>query len=442
MTHRTLSVFRAALFVAASSALALAGCGYGGNGDGKKAPPPPKVVVGHPAPRTLTDYGEYTGYLDAIQRIEIRPQVHGRIVAAPIPEGTEIKKGTLLFKIDDAEYVIARDRAAAALEQAKADVLRTDAEYYRAHVNYLRAKGLNEKGAISADEYVQSEAAEKTTSAAKALAAAAVKQADAALKQAELNLSYTKIYAPIDGRVSRKLVTEGNLVGYNLQETHLTIMVDVDPIYVYFDVPELDILAYEARVKPHRAIAYGAMALGIPTPPMWSDAAIPLEVGVASETGYPHKGVINFREPRFESGTGTLRLRGILDNSDRRLSSGMYARVRFPKGPPRERLVLPVEAVMSGQQGRYVSVVEPRDPAADPKAPPPPEGYRVGLVSPFRTVATGFQTDDQQLPIEKGKLAASDLVVVQGVQKARPGSYVFYQVQGESAAAPAATPAH
>jgi multidrug efflux pump subunit AcrA (membrane-fusion protein) len=120
----------------------------------------------------------------------------------------------------------------------------------------------------------------------------------------------------------------------------------------------------------------------------------------------------------------------------------MYARVRFPKGPPRERLVLPVEAVMSGQQGRYVSIVEPKDPATDPKAPPPPEGYRVGLVSPFRTVTTGFQTDDQQLPIEKGKLAASDLVVVHGVQKARPGSYVFYQVQDDSAAAKTATPAH
>lgn len=349
-------------------------------------PPPPKVTVSRPATKSVTEYGEYTGYIDAVKRVEIRPRVKGRIDKVHFHEGTEIPEGTLLYEIDPSEYQVARDQAKAALDRAVADKGRAAAEQEKAQTALDRATRLR-GGGVSQEEYEQAVMVAKTGRAAIGQSDAAVDQAKAALAAAELNLKYTKIFAPISGRVSRTLVTEGNLVGYGGEPTQLTVMVDLDPIYVFFDVPERDAIRYEHRAKDQKL-------------PLWSSAKIPVEVGVETETGYPHAGMINFRDPKFEPGTGTIRLRGVLDNKDRKLSSGMFARVRFPLGPPKDRLVVPAAAVLSDQRGRYVLVV-----GAD-------------NIVEHRAVTLGPQLG-ALVAVEAG-LKADEWIVVNGVQKARP----------------------
>lgn len=384
MPFRLLPLRGAALLVAAAAV------GCQGAKPPPPAPPPPKVSVAHPVVRTLSDYGEYTGYTDAIQRVEIRPQVKGRVLKVHVKEGTEITAGTPLYDIDPSEYMVARDDAKAALDRAVADQKRAAAERDRADASLARLSRLGTDRGVSQEELDQATANARTTAAAVGQADAAIEQAKAKLARAELDLGYTKIVAPISGRVSRTLVTEGNLVGYD-QPTQLTVMVDVDPIYVYFDVPERDAIKFEREAKANNR-------------PLWSAGKIPLEVGVETEDGYPHKGVINFRDPRFEPGTGTIRLRGIVANDARTLSSGMFARVRFPLGPPRDRLMVPSAAVLSDQRGRYVLVVN-KDNVAE-----------------YRAVTLGPRVDPM-VAVEEG-LKADDWVIVNGVQKARPKTAV------------------
>jgi RND family efflux transporter MFP subunit len=368
------------------------------------APPPPKVTVSQPLPRKLADYGEYTGYTDAYQRVEIRPQVKGRLLKVHFHEGTEIDKGVLLYEIDPEEYVTARNDAKAALTRAEADQRRAVADKDRADASLRRMTTLRSTGGGSAEEYDKALADAKTTAAAVGQADAMIEQSRARLAAAELDLSRTKIYSPIAGRVSRTLVTEGNLVGYGGEPTQLTVMVDQDPIYVFFEIPERDAVRYEERVKPLRYLAPGAGALGLPVwRPLWSDAMIPVEVGVETEQGFPHRGVINFRDPRFEPGTGTVRLRGILENADRKLSSGMFARVRFPLSDPKEQLLVPQAAVLSDQRGRFVYVVKPDNTV---EARTITLGTRLGTL----VAANGLRPDDW--------------VIVNGIQKARPSAPV------------------
>lgn len=355
------------------------------------APPPPKVTVSQPVTRSVTEFGDYTGYLEAVQRVEIRPRVKGRIDKVHFHEGTEIPEGTLLYEIDPSEYQVARDQAKAALDRAIADKGRSDAEQEKADTALARATRLRGGGGVSQEEYEQAVMMAKTGRAAAGQSVAAVEQAKASLAAAELNLKYTKIYAPISGRVSRTLVTEGNLVGYGAEMTQLTVMVDLDPIYVFFDVPERDAIKYEHRAKDQ----------GLP---LWSSAKIPVEVGVETETGYPHAGVLNFRDPKFEPGTGTIRLRGVLPNKDRKLSSGMFARVRFPLGPPKDRLMVQQGAVLSDQRGRFVLIIGKDN------------------VVEYRTVTLGPQLGSL-VAVESG-LKADEWVIVNGVLKARPKSPV------------------
>jgi RND family efflux transporter MFP subunit len=178
-------------------------------------------------------------------------------------------------------------------------------------------------------------------------------------------------------------------------------MVDQDPIYVFFEIPERDAIEYEAKVKPARQLM--PLVGGVSWRPLWSDAMIPVEVGVETETGFPHAGAINFRDPRFEPGTGTVRLRGVLDNASRKLSSGMFARVRFPLGQPRPRLMIPFAAVLSDQRGRYVYVVGP------------------GNTVEYRPVTLGSRAGPL---VAADGLRPDDWVVVNGVQKARPKAVV------------------
>ncbi|HEY2784326.1 MAG TPA: efflux RND transporter periplasmic adaptor subunit [Fimbriiglobus sp.] len=378
-------------FAILAAVAALAGC------DHEKAkppePPPPEVVVGQPVRMNVTDYREYTGYIQAIKVITIRARVRGELKSIKFQEGTDVQAGKLLYEIEPAEFVNAVDQSKAALDKAKADIARADAEWDKAEAELVRAKKLKESNSISEDEYTTTLASEKVARAAKTQATASREQAEAALASAKLDLSYTKIYAPVTGRIGKTLVNVGNLVGYN-EATPLTNLITTNPVYVEFDVPEADALEYDRLARAEH----------LPEP---SDRKIPVFVGVTGEKGFPHQGVIDFRENRIETGSGTVRMRGELSNDKRTLSTGMYARVRVPKGDGKSRLMVPEASVQSDQRGRYVLVVGADDVV---EYRPVTLGPRVGT---FIAAETG--------------LKEGDWIVVSGVQLARPKSKVTPQ---------------
>ncbi|HEY8506254.1 MAG TPA: efflux RND transporter periplasmic adaptor subunit, partial [Gemmataceae bacterium] len=335
--------------------------------------------VSRPVAREVTSYREFTGYLDAVETVQVRARVRGFLRKIHFAEGAEVAEGALLYEIDPREYQ-------AALDRARADLDRAEAELRRAAGEEKRAAGLRPRGAVSEEEYLQLQAGLKT-------ARAAVDQAKAAVTSAELDLSFTRIYAPIGGRISRTLVTEGNLVGFN-EPTLLTTIVRTDPLYVYFDVPERYLLEYERRARESPG------------------AKIPIDVGVTAEEGYPHPGVIDFRENRVDPGTGTGQLRGRLENPGGALVPGLYARVRIPDGPPQTRLMVPEAAVLADQRGRYVFVVKPDNTA---EYRPVTLGPRAGTLV---AVVEGLEPDDR--------------VVVNGLQRVRPGAPVTPELAAQS----------
>jgi multidrug efflux system membrane fusion protein len=345
-------------------------------------PPPPKVTVAHPVRRDVADRREYTGHIDAVESVDIRARVRGFLTKVNYREGTEVKAGDLLYEIDPREFE-------AAVKQAQADVERLQATLAQTESEVGRANRLKGTGAITPEEVV-------ARTAARDIAKAQVEQAQAALTNAQLQLSYTKVTAPIPGRIGRTLVTVGNLVGSG-EPTLLTTVVRVDPMYVYFEAPEADYLDYRRLMRTEDL------------PPAETQET-PLFVGLATDTDYPHKGTINFRDNRVDPGTGTIEIRGTLPNPDRALVPGLYARVRVPFGKPQPRLLVPEQALSADQRGRFVLVVKPDDTVE------------------YRPVTVGLTTDDHNVVILKG-VAADDRVIVNGLQKARPGSTVNPQQQ-------------
>jgi multidrug efflux system membrane fusion protein len=243
--------------------------------------------------------------------------------------------------------------------------------------------------------------------------------AESSARMAELDLEYTEITAPIGGRISRTLVTRGNLVGQN-ETTLLTTIVRVDPIYVFFDAPEPDVIEYQrlqaSRRKPDEP------------PPSLSEVKYKLEVGIATEKGFPHEGFINFRENRVDTGTGTVRVRGELPNRNRYLYPGLFARVRVPSGDPQPRLSIPEAALLAGQEGRYVYVVKADDTVEKRLVSVGPrlEESRPGQVAAGWKLVGPPPAEKpvaSMIAIDKG-LDPGDRVIVDGLQRARPGSPV------------------
>jgi multidrug efflux system membrane fusion protein len=340
------------------------------------APPPAKVTVRLPIARALVDMAEATGRAEAPETYEVRVRVKGFLESIRFREGARVSKGDLLYEIDPRTFK--ED-----LEIARAELGRLQAQLKQARSEADRAQQMRQTLAISQEEYFQKMAAHDIT-------LAMVRKAEAAARNAELELSFTRIASPIDGVISRTLVTKGNLVGYN-EPTLLTTIVRTDPIYVYFDLPERLKLEYDHLVREQ-----GATVL---------DARVPAQVGLVIDKGHPHKGVIDFCDNIVDPGTGTIRLRAVVENKAGVLTPGLFCRVKLPIGAAHERLLVPENAVGLDQRGRYVLVVE-----AD------------GTVA-TRTVKTGVQTEDGLLAVEEG-LGGSEWIIVNGLQRARPGMKV------------------
>jgi RND family efflux transporter MFP subunit len=339
-------------------------------------PPPPKVTVSRPVVRTLADSAEATGRAEAPETYEVRVRVKGFLDAIKFRDGAHVKQGDLLYEIDPRTFQ--ED-----LASARAEVARLQAQLRQNRSEADRAQRMQQTNAISQEEYFQKLAAHDIT-------AAAIKKAEAAVRSTELELSFTRIFSPIDGVVGRTLVTRGNLVGYN-EPTLLTTIVRIDPIYVYFDLPERLKLEHDHLVREK-----GATAL---------NAKVPACVGLVIDKGYPHAGHIDFHDNKVDPGTGTIRLRAVIDNKDAILTPGLFCRVRIPIGQARDRLLVPETALGMDQRGRYVLVVGADDTVEQ------------------RTVTTGMETDDGLVVIEEG-LTGSEWVIVGGLQRARPGAKV------------------
>jgi RND family efflux transporter MFP subunit len=381
-----------ALVLAVVSA-ALAGCH-----PAKPQPAPAlKVTVSLPQSATVTNWDEYPGHVEAVETVDIRPRVVGYIDSIHFQDGAEVKAGDLLFVIDPRPYQADLEHAQAEREQAESRVELT-------RNDLKRVEGLRGTKAISEEEFdMRSKAARE--------AEAALAAARAAETTARLNLDYTRIKAPISGRIGRRLVTPGNFVqlqGSGGAATVLATIVSQNPIYCYFDVGEGSFVKYRTNARAESA-------------PIAEREALVCQLGLVNEEGFQHQGRLDFFDNQVNPQTGTIRLRAVFDNADRTLLPGMFARVRLPAGPPEQTLLVPEVAVGSDQGYRFVYVVNQESKIET-------RSIQVGRAhGGLRAVAKGLQP--------------SDRVVVNGLMMLRPGALVEAQdAEGKSQVANAGKP--
>lgn len=334
------------------------------------APMAPEVDVASVLNKTVTDWQSYSGRLEAVDRVDVRPQVSGTIVSVDFKDGALVKKGQTLFVIDPRPYAAEVDRAKAQLAAAKAR------ESY-AQTDWQRAQRLMADNAIAKRDYD-----EKQNNALGA--AADVKAAQAALEAAQINLGYTTIVAPVAGRVSRAEITVGNVVSAGASAAPLTTLVSVSPIYASFDVDEQTYLQYIGRAR--------------------SGTNVPVDLGLANETGYSRKGTIASVDNRLDTSSGTIRVRARFDNPDGTLVPGLYARVKVGGGQPHPALLIDEAAIGTDQDKKYVLVVDKKGAVA------------------YREVKLGALHGN--LRVITAGLSADERIVVNGVQRVRPGQTV------------------
>src|SRR4051794_10525529 len=366
---------RASLLLMGLAAHFLSGC------DSKpvagSAPSPPAVTVAKPIPKVVAEWDEYTGRFTAVETVEVRARVSGFIDSVNFKEGQVVKKDDLLFTIDQRPYKIAVD-------QAKADVDRGQAKLEIASLDVQRATPLVQNQTVTLREFDTRKSTERD-------AAGQVASAQAALKQAELNLAWTEVRAPIAGRISDKRVDAGNLIsGGQTGATLLTLIVSIDPIHFVFDGSETDFLRYL------RLSATGAR-------PSSRDVQNPVAVRLADETDYKHEGRMNFVDNVVNSKTGTIRGRAVFDNKDGLLTPGFFGRLRL-FGGEHETLLIPDSAIASDQSRKIVFTVA--------------DDGTVGT----KLIEEGPIVDG--LRVIRSGLAATDRIVIDGMQRARPGSKV------------------
>ena len=295
------------------------------------AAPRPEVPVAEVLVRTVAPSAEYTGHVAAVERVEVRPRVGGYIEAVSVPEGGLVKEGELLFQIDPQPFL-------ATLDQAKAQLAQAEARLTQAEADFARAEQLVAKGVTSRERYEDAVANRRERQAQ-------VQAARAAVTTAELDLSYAGISAPIAGRVDRVLLTGGNLVigGTAGQASLLTTIVSVDPVHVYFDIDESTYLDFVDRARPGKK--------GRAT------AELPVQVGLVTDQGFPHKGTLDFLSNRVDRSTGTIRARAVVPNPDGRVAPGLFARVKLTTDEPRQTVLINDQAIGTDQGKRYVLVL-------------------------------------------------------------------------------------
>ncbi len=288
---------------------------------------PPSVPVAEVVSRSGTPFVEFTGSLTAIDRVELRPRVAGYIQNVSVPEGRFVEKGRKLFLIDPRQFQAALDAARARLREAQAASVLAKAEYARAEQ-------------LFAQKVVARERLEIATASLSARNAQ-VSAAKAALDAAQLDLSFTRVTAPISGRIGQALVTEGNYVAGGV--TPLTTIVSVNPLYVYFDVDER---TYLRTLAAGRADAAPGSA-----------RAAKVMVALATDKTHSRPGRVDFISNSADRGTGTLRIRAVVDNPDGQLTPGLFAKVKLETGAPQQRLLISDQSIGTDQGSRYVLVV-------------------------------------------------------------------------------------
>jgi RND family efflux transporter MFP subunit len=344
-------------------------------------PPPPKIDVGLPIQQNVTRFLDATGNTAPIQTVDLVARVQGVLQSINYKDGSFVKQGTTLFTIEPDTYKFKLEQAQAAEAGAQASLKQSEADYKR-QVDLVARQAV-------------SQATLDTSTSSRDNARANLQQAEANTKIAAVNFGYTNVVAPFDGIVSAHLVSVGELVGA-ASPTQLATIVQFDPIYVNFNVNEQDVLRIRAEAKRRGLTA--------------SDLAqFPIEVGLQTESDYPHKGKLDYAAPTINLSTGTLAVRGILPNADRVLLPGYYVRVRVPFDQQQNALLVPDVALGSDQSGRYVLVVNGEN------------------VVEQRKVRTGPAEGDLRV-IESGH-KADDRVVIAGLLRAIPGQKVDPQLQ-------------
>ncbi|GJE51734.1 Efflux pump periplasmic linker BepF [Methylobacterium tardum] len=337
--------------------------------------PPPKVTVAKPVVRQIVEQDQYTGRFDPIDYVEVRARVTGYLEKINFTDGQTVKKGDLLFVIDRRPYKAALEQAQAALASAKArqSFSQTDLE---------RAQTLSRSGNISEQVTDQRRQASQT-------AQADVDSAQAALNNAQLNYDFSEVKAPINGRISRRLVTEGNIV--SADQTMLTTIVSLDPIYFSFTVDEKSFLKYQN-------------SLGIGMGQTQQGKGVPILIALSGEAKPTRKGTLDFVDNRVDNATGTILLRATVPNADLFIKPGLFGIVSMPATKPFQGIMLPDEAVAANQDKRIVYIVGPdnviqqKDVVLGPKV----DGYRV--------IQSGLKGDET--------------VVVNGLSRVRAGAKV------------------
>lgn len=354
-------------------------------------PPPPQVTVATPQKQAVTRYLEFTGNTASINAVDLVARVEGFLMQIDYKDGAVMKKGDRLFLIQQDTYQANLDQAKADLASANAQLVNTSAEYQR-------------QLTLGQQDFASQATVDKAR-AARDQAQASVDGAKANIEIATINYGYTTVVAPFDGIVTRHLADVGQLVGHS-QPTKLATIVQMDPIYAYFNIGENQVLRIkEALAKEGRTIE--------------QVKAVEIDLGLQNEgTDFPHKGHLDYVSPELDPSTGTLLVRGVFENKTLSLLPGLFVRVRIPVQDIPDALLVDDTAIGSAQQGKYVLVVN-KDNVVEQKI-----------------VVTG-QLVGQYRVIESG-LSADDRVVVGGIQRAAPGAKVDPQL---SAAGSAASPA-
>jgi len=340
--------------------------------------PPPTVTTSQPVERAVIDYDEYTGRTAAVEEVEVRARVSGYLNKVNFKEGSEVHKGDLLFVIDSRPFQTV-------LDAAKGQVAQWDAKRARAEADVARTQRLLPRGAASQKDL-------DTAMADLNEARAAIQSGQAAVNRAILDLEFTKVTAPISGRISRTFITEGNLV--NADATELTTIVSLQPMYAYFDVDERSMLRYQQLARASNQTK--------------ARGRVPVSLTLANETIEPQQGVLDFVDNRVDPTTGTIRTRGVFRNTNRLLTPGLFVRVRIPGSDTYQALLVSDRAISTDQGQKHVWVVNEQN------------------VVEYRQVSVGALQNDGLRVVNTG-VKSGEWIVVNGLQRVRPGVTVAPQ---------------